>query len=316
MDRLELTILGASSAIPLANRNPTSQFLTLASHHFLIDCGEGTQVRLRENNIGFSRIDKIFISHLHGDHFFGLAPLLSTLHLLDRQKEIHIYSPKGLKEVIHAQMKLQGSWLKYPVIFHNLNPNEEEVIFEDERVSVKAFPLRHSIPCFGFWFREKERPRKMLKSAIEQYSIPVTEIRQIKKGSDWVDEQGNLIPNRDLTESPAASLSYAYCTDTSPLEHLNQFIDSPDLLYHEATFMEEHAERAAQTYHSTARQAASVAKSVNARQLMVGHFSIRYNDLNPLLDEAKEVFPNTILAKDGQTYALRSSHEELVPLAR
>ncbi len=316
MEHLELTILGSSSAVPLANRSPTSQFLTLASRHFLIDCGEGTQVRLRENNIGFGRIDRIFISHLHGDHFFGLAPLLSTLHLMDRQKEIHIYSPKGLKETITQQMKLQGSWLKYPVIFHNLNPKAEEIIFEDERVSVKAFPLQHSIDCFGFWFREKERPRKMLKSAIAKYSIPVTEIRQIKKGSDWVDANGNSIPNEELTQAPAAALSYAFCTDTSPLEHLNDFIQSPDLLYHEATFMEEHLERAGQTHHSTARQAAEVAKSVDARQLMIGHFSIRYNDLNPLLNEAREIFPHTALAREGHTFTLRSAGEKVVSMVR
>ncbi|MGB0177473.1 MAG: ribonuclease Z, partial [Owenweeksia sp.] len=230
--------------------------------------------------------------------------------------ELHVYSPKGLKETIMQQMKLQGSWLKYPVIFHTLNPHAEEIIFEDERVSVKAFPLDHSIDCFGFWFCEKERPRKMLKSAIAQYSIPVSEIRQIKKGSDWVDDNGNLIPNEDLTTTPSPPLSYAYCTDTSPLEHLNQYVQSPDLLYHEATFMDEHSQRAAQTHHSTARQAARVAESVNARQLMVGHFSIRYNDLDPLLNEAREIFPNTILAREGQTYSLRSAGEPLMPLAR
>ncbi len=316
MEHLELTILGASSAIPLTNRYPSSQFLTLASRHFLIDCGEGTQVRLRANNIGFSRIDRIFISHLHGDHFFGLAPLLSTLHLLDRQKELHIYSPKGLKEAIQQQMKLQGSWLKYPVIFHNLQTDSFQNIYEDERVTVHSFPLKHSIDCFGFWFREKEKPRKMLKSAIEKYNIPPAEIRQIKNGKDWTDEDGNIIPNQELTTDPSSPLSYAYCTDTAPIDELQDYLHAPDLLYHEATFMEEHRKRAVQTNHSTARDAAQMALNVNAKQLMIGHFSVRYHDLDPLLEEARSVFPNTLLAGEGTTYALHPSRKKLKLIER
>lgn len=311
---LELTILGASSAIPLVNRNPTAQFLTICNRHFLIDCGEGTQVRIRENGIGFGRIDHILISHLHGDHFFGLAPLLSTLHLLDRNKEINIYGPKGLKEVVNAQIKAQGSWLKFPILFHELNFEGEHYIFEDDMIRIKSFPLNHGINCWGFLFEEKDLPRKMKAEAIEKYSIPVSEIKQIKKGADWTDEDGNLIPNSQLTLDAPKSLSYAFCTDTSPTDDLIEYVDSPDLLYHEATFLDKHKERAAQTFHSTSYQAAEVAKSVNARQLMIGHYSARYTEFDGLLEESREIFPNTILAQEGKTYVIKHKSQSVLQI--
>jgi ribonuclease Z len=307
---LELTILGSSSAIPLVRRNPTAQFLTIANRHFLIDCGEGTQVRLRENKIGFSRINHIFISHLHGDHFFGLAPLLSSLHLLDRQKEMHIYAPAVLKDVIHTQMKAQGSWLKYPIVYHDLDFDSEQLLFEDEKVRVKSFPLKHTIDCCGFLFEEKPLARNIRKEALRKYKIPVVELSKIKFGADWTDENGKVIPNTELTLKPRSPFSYAFCTDTAPVDNLLDFVKKPSLLYHEATFTEKYKERAATTKHSTAQQAASIAQLLEAEKLLIGHFSARYNEFNELLNEAKAVFENTWVAEEGKTYVLKDKSKE------
>lgn len=304
---ISLKILGASSAIPLSGRNPTSQFLTISNRHFLIDCGEGTQVQLRRNGIGFSRINHILISHLHGDHFYGLVPLLSTLHLLDRHKELHIYGPPALEQGIYDLLKLSHATLRFSIVFHALDMKERALIYEDKAVTVHSFPLRHSLPCCGFLFTEKDRPRNIRKDALVNYNIPTAEIRQIKQGKDWTDENGVTIPNSKLTTEALKSLSYAFCTDTTPVDNLAELIGlKPDLLYHEATFTEEHSKRATQTKHSTAKQAAEMAHAVNAKNLLIGHFSVRYDDLDELLTEAKAVFPNTYLAKERLTFRLRS----------
>lgn len=315
---ISLNILGASSAIPLSGRNPTAQFLTISDRHFLIDCGEGTQVQLRRNNIGFGRINHILISHLHGDHFYGLVPLLSTLHLLDRYKEIHIYGPPALEQGIYDLLRLSHATLRFEIVFHSLNMKERALIYEDKAVTVHSFPLRHSLPCCGFLFTEKERPRNMNKEALKRYNIPVAEIRQIKRGMDWEDEHGSVILNEELTTEPLKSLSYAYCTDTAPVESLTELLQiAPDLMYHEATFMEAHKKRAAQTKHSTAKQAARVALSSKARHLLIGHFSVRYDDLNELLHEAQECFEKTWLAREGYTFRLRSNEPlQVIPYSR
>ncbi len=311
MDYLELTVLGSNSAIPLVNRHPTSQFLTLANRHFLIDCGEGTQVQLRKNNIGFGRINHILISHLHGDHFFGLVPLLTSLHLLDRQREMHIYAPAELKKVIQTILSASATWLKFPLNFHPLNMKEKESIFEDEKIKVHSFPLQHKLDCCGFLFEEKARPRHIKKSALTQYNIPVSELKKIKQGEDWINEEGTRIANEALTDPADEPLSYAYCTDTLPVENLRDFFSNPSLLYHEATFAEEHASRAAETTHSTARQAAGMALKVNAQNLIIGHFSVRYKDLTPLLEEAREIFPTTELAREGHKFIIKHKKQEL-----
>ncbi len=304
---ISLKILGASSAIPLSGRNPTSQFLTISNRHFLIDCGEGTQVQLRRNGVGFSRINHILISHLHGDHFYGLVPLLSTLHLLDRHKEIHIYGPPALEQGIYDLLRLSHATLRFEIIFHPLDMKERALVYEDKAVTVHSFPLRHSLPCCGFLFTEKDRPRNIRKDALERYSIPTAEIRQIKQGKDWTNEKGEVVPNNELTTQPLKSLSYAFCTDTSPVANLTELIGlQPDILYHEATFTEEHAKRASQTKHSTAKQAAEMAISVGTKNLLIGHFSVRYEDLNELLNEARSTFSNTFLAREGLTFRLRS----------
>lgn len=312
---LSVQILGSSSAIPLSDRNPTSQFVTIASRHFLVDCGEGTQIQLRRNRIGFSRIDHILISHLHGDHFYGLVPLLSTLHLLDRHKEVHIYGPPELEKGVYDILALSKAKLRYPLVFHALDMKEPAIVYEDKGVTVHSFPLKHSLPCCGFYFQEKPKPRKFIKEALEKYSIPAAEIRQVKQGADWEDENGNIIPNTELTTDAPPSLSYAFCTDTKPVKNLPELLPgSPDLLYHEATFTEELKDRAKQTKHSTAKQAAEIAQLVGAKHLMVGHLSVRYDDPTVILDEARAVFPQTYLALEKNTFRLQSPEKLLIEL--
>lgn len=300
----ELTILGSNSAVPLINRHPTSQFLTIADRHFLIDCGEGTQIRLRENGIGFGRIDRILISHLHGDHFFGLIPLLSTLSLLDRKKAIHIYAPKGLEQLVRDQLKVSSSWLKYPLIFYVLETKKKAVVFEDTKVIISSFPLSHSIECWGFEFKEKQRHRKIKKSFIESNKVPITEIKAIKEGADWTNADNVVFKNTDITLFAGKPFSYAYCTDTEPTD-ISAYIDSPDLLYHEATFLTEHLNRAIKTKHSTALQAAEQAQKLKTKFLLIGHFSIRYDNLNDFLDEAKSLFRESYLAEEKNKYVLK-----------
>jgi len=305
MQGISVQVLGSSSAIPLSGRHPTSQFITIASRHFLVDCGESTQLRLRQNHIGFGRVEHILISHLHGDHFYGLVPLLTTLHLLDRYKPLHIYGPPELEKGVYDLLALSKTKLRYEIIFHPLDMKKTAVVYEDKAVLVSSFPLKHSIACCGFYFQEKPKARKFLKESLEQYAIPVAEIRQIKQGADWYDENGKRITNDELTTDAPPSLSYAYCTDTLPINGLRELMPgSPHLLYHEATFTEEFRKRAKQTKHSTALQAAEVANDVNARHLLIGHFSVRYDDFSPLLYEARAAFPNTHLALQGTTFRL------------
>tara|TARA_R110002072_G_scaffold162072_8_gene313839 strand:- start:718 stop:1665 length:948 start_codon:yes stop_codon:yes gene_type:complete len=302
---LELTILGCNSAIPLINRNPTSQFLSIHSRQFLIDCGEGTQIRLRENGIGFGRINHILISHLHGDHCFGLVPLLSSLHLLDRHKEIHIYGPSGLKNIVNLQMKAQGSWLKFPLIFHELVIGKKELIFEDEKILVHSFPLDHGINCWGFLFEEKPLPKNIIPERIKELSIPIPEIKKIKNGEDWQDENGKTYKNSYLCTKGPDSLSYAFCTDTLPLENLGEYINKPpSLLYHEATFLNDQIKRAKQTNHTTAKQAGEIAKRLNCDHLIIGHFSARYSEFEAFQEEASTEFENTHLAVEGRKYSI------------
>lgn len=305
--QLSLTILGSSSAIPLSNRFPSCQFLNLSDRHFLIDCGEGAQIQLRKNGIGFSRINHIMISHLHGDHFYGLLPLLATMHLLDRQKEVHIYAPPELENSLYENLRLSHSKLRYPLIFHPLNMKKKEIIYEDKAVKVSSFPVKHSLPCCGFFFEEKPRLRKVIIEKLDDLGISGPDIKKIKEGADWQKEDGQIILNEQLTMDPPPPLSYAYCSDTAPLLNLHELLgEKPDILYHEATFMDQHEDRARQTKHSTARQAGVIAQQVHATYLLLGHFSTRYQDLEPLLKEALEEFENSFIAEDNWTYVLKS----------
>lgn len=311
MEHLSLSILGSSSAIPLSDRSPSSQFLQIGKEHFLIDCGEGTQVKLRQHRIGFSRLKHILISHLHGDHFYGLIPLLSTLQLLDRKSPLYLYGPAKLEAAVKQQLAITDAYLSFPVHYTILDPNRKQVIYESDHLTVHSFPLRHGIECFGFYFEEKKLALKMRKDMLEKLSIPVAEIRRIKAGADWTDQKGRTYSNESLTFEGPKPFSYAYCTDTLPTKHLHRYFQEPDLFYHEATFLSKHADRALKTNHSTASQAAEIAEICKAKHLLIGHFSVRYKSFQELLDEAQAVFPESRIALEGYCFNLDRKTREL-----
>ena len=304
MQRFELTVLGNGSALPTNNRNPSAQLLNIAERFFLIDCGEGTQVQLRKYKTNFSKIDRIFISHLHGDHYFGLIGLLQTFHLLGRQKKIQIFGPPPLKEIIELQNSASHTELNYAIDFISTEPNSFEKIYEDTKVEVFSFPLNHKIPCTGFLFREKPWPRKIIKEKLDSYKISVSELHKLKAGYDVTDENGNTIPLKELTQDPPAPRSYAYCSDTRYTEKIIEIIRGVDLLYHESTFLEDMKERARKTMHSTAKEAAAIAVKSGAKKLLLGHFSSRYDDENEFLNEASAVFENCMLATEGKVFSV------------
>lgn len=301
MTPFEVTVLGTSSATPTSTRNPSAQVLNVHERFFLIDCGEGTQMQMRKFKVKMQRIDTIFISHLHGDHYLGLVGLLGTLHLLGRTKQLTVYSPKGLKEIVGIQHEISDSHLNYSLEFVVLDTKKSEKIYEDDAVRVETIPLNHRVPCSGFLFTEKPKERNIIKEKLAEHKIPFSEIPNIKAGNDYT-VNGKTIPNSELTEKPPPSRKYAYCSDTKYDETILPYIKGVDLLYHEATFDKQKEERAKETNHCTAEQAARIAKKAQVKQLLIGHYSARYNDLNVLLDEAKEVFNNTILAVEGEVY--------------
>ncbi len=299
---MKLTILGCYSATPRALTNTTSQVLEINNHMFLIDCGEGTQVELRKHKIKFNRIKHIFISHLHGDHFFGLVGLISTFRLLTRETDLHIYGPKGIKEVVTLQMKLADSWTNYNLIFHELTSENSELIFEDEEVEVHTIPLNHRIYTNGYLFKEKEGNRKLDMGLVEAAHINVAYYRKLAQGFDVVNDDGELIKNETVTKPGLKPKSYAFCSDTMYKEDIVPIIKNVDVLYHESTFLEKHAHLAPKTKHSTAREAASIAKQANVGTLLLGHYSTRYDSLNSFKEEAQEVFENVELCEDGKTF--------------
>lgn len=297
---MEVTILGCYSATPRTFNNPTSQVLEINNHLFLIDCGEGTQVQLRRRKIKFARIKHIFISHLHGDHFFGLVGLISTFGLLDRKTELHIYGPKGIKEIILLQLKLSKSWTGFQLYFHELDKTTPELIFEDEKVMVKTIPLEHRVYANGFFFKEKEGDRKLLINEVQNYEIDVAYYRSIKKGKDVILEDGSVIANEKLTLPPETPKSYAFCSDTVYKPEIAEQIQDVTGLYHESTFLEQHQHLCEKTKHSTAKEAAQIAKAAQAKQLILGHYSTRYGNIEVFKEEAETVFDNVILAEDGK----------------
>jgi len=299
---MKLTILGCYSATPRINANPTSQVLEIENHVFLIDCAEGTQVQLRKNKVKFSRIKHIFISHLHGDHFFGLVGLISTFRLLTREADLHIYAPKGLKEIVTLQMKLAKSWTNYNLIFHELESDSSEIIYEDDKVEVCTIPLEHRVYTNGFLFKEKEKERKLDINKALDLNIDKAYFRKLKQGFDVINEFGELIMNKDVTRSGPKPKSYAFCSDTVYNESIIPIIKNTTVLYHESTFLESHKHLAKQTKHSTALEAAKIAKQANVDTLILGHYSNRYDDLELFRTEAQEVFNNVELAKDGKTF--------------
>ena len=299
---MNLTILGCYAATPRTMTNPTSQVLEMKNRMFLIDCGEGTQVQLRKHKLKFSRINHVFISHLHGDHFYGLIGLISTFSLLNRQSDLHVYGPKGIKEVTLLQLKLSASWTSYNLYFHELEGKESEVIFEDDKVVVSTIPLKHRVYTNGFLFQEKCGDRKLNPDAVNQYGIETCYYNKIKSGSDMTLEDGRVIPNELLTFDPYPAKSYAFCSDTMYDESIVSLIRDVDVLYHESTFLDSEEHLCEKTMHSTAKQAASIALKANAKQLVLGHYSTRYGSIDPFKEEAETVFTNVHLADDGKVF--------------
>lgn len=298
---ISLTILGCHSATPRTFAHPTSQFLEINNRHFLIDCGEGTQTQLRKYKIKFSAISHIFISHLHGDHFFGLVGLISTFGLLNRNKDLHIFGPAGIKEIIQVQLNVSKTWINYKIYFHELYNENSELIFEDDKVEVFTIPLDHRIYTNGFLFKEKQGKRKLNVQAIkENPEIEICDYQNLKDGKDFVKENGEIIKNYTLTFNPLKQLSYAFCSDTAYKPSITSIFENVNLLYHESTFLTDKMELAKTTKHSTAQDAGKIAKKANVGKLILGHYSSRYNDLNLFKEEAETVFDKVILAKHGK----------------
>jgi ribonuclease Z len=299
---LKLTILGCYAATPRTITNPTSQILEIKNRFFLIDCAEGTQVQLRKNKIRFSKINHIFISHLHGDHFFGLIGLVSTFTLLNRATDLHIYGPKGIQEIIKLQLRLSNSWTNYGLFFHELESKESEVIFEDEKVLVKTIPLKHRVYTNGFLFQEKAAPRKLNLDAVQNYGIDTCYYQKIKNGKDITLDDGRVIENSKLTFDPIPAKNYAFCSDTAYNEAIIPIIENIDVLYHESTFLQSEENLAKKTLHSTAKEAATIALKSNAKQLILGHYSTRYENIDLFKEEAATIFPEVLLADDGKSF--------------
>jgi len=299
---MQLTILGCYAATPRTITNPTSQLLEINNRMFLIDCGEGTQVQLRKNKIKFSKINQIFISHLHGDHFFGLIGLISTFSLLGRTTDLHVYGPKGIKEIILLQLKLSNSWTNYSLFFHELESDESVTIFEDDKVLVRTIPLKHRVYTNGFLFQEKAGARKLNKDAVQNYEIESCYYQKIKNGKDITLEDGRIISNSELTFDPIKPKSYAFCSDTVYHEAVLPIIENVDVLYHESTFLESEEGLAQKTLHSTAKEAARIALKANAKQLILGHYSTRYESINLFKEEAETIFSEVLLAEDGISF--------------
>lgn len=298
MEKFELHILGCGSALPTTRHFPTSQIVNVRDKLFMIDCGEGAQLQFRKSHLKFSRLNHIFISHLHGDHCFGLLGLISTLNLLGRTAELHIHSPKGLETLLTPMLDFFNRQMTYKVLFHEFDTKEPMQIYEDRSLTVTTISLRHRMPCCGFLFAEKRRPNHIIREMVDFYQVPVYELNRIKNGADYVTPEGKTVSNNLLTRPSAPSRSYAYCSDTIYLPSIVEQIKGVDLLFHEATFANEDAPRAKETFHTTAAQAAEIARRAEVKKLLIGHFSARYEDENVLLQEASAIFPDTQLAKE------------------
>jgi len=296
-----VTILGNNSALPAYNRHPSAQVITLSDHLFLVDCGEGTQMQMNHYKIRRSRINHIFISHLHGDHYFGLPGLLTSFGLMSRQQDLHLYGPSALKEIIDMVLNIGSTILPYKLHFHALE--ETSMLVDDEHFSVESFPVFHRIDCWGFLFREKRKPRKINPEATTQYNIPIEFFERLKQGEDFIQDD-HVIPNETLTKPNKPSKSYAFAADTLYNENIADIVRHVDLLYHEATYLKDKLDKAISRFHSTGEQAAMLAKKAEVKKLLIGHFSSTYESLDEFLAEAKEIFPDTQLALEGQTFMI------------
>ncbi len=302
----DLTILGSNSALPTSNRYPTAQVLTVPGRFFLIDCGEGTQMQLRRNHISLSKIDHILISHLHGDHIFGLIGLVSTMVLLGRKKDLHIFAHSELQKFIRFQLDfLYQQEIPFRLVFHPLSFRSPQIIYQDKKLSITSFPLKHRIATCGFLFQETAKLPNLKKDKLEQYKIPIRERQKIKEGADFVLPDGKIVPNRELVIPAQQPCSYAFCSDTAYHEEVVETIRGVDLLYHEATFAEDNKALAVETFHSTGKQAATIASKAEVKKLIIGHFSARYKSSSVILEEAREIFTETYAVKDGDVFSIR-----------
>jgi len=299
---MKLTILGSSSALPTSERYPSAHVLNVHERLFLIDCGEGTQMQLRKNRLRFGKINHIFISHLHGDHIFGIYGLLSSLSLMGRKTPVHLYAPENYQRILMSHLNDFDIHLSFEIDFIPLKGNDPFQILEDKYITVTAFPLQHRVPAYGFLFRERQPARNIIKAKIDEYQIPSVRIPAIKKGEDFITRDGSVVPNSELTLPPPEPLSYAYCSDTSYFRRLSSFVKGVTMLYHEATFDKSLDKLAEITGHSTSVDAAKTALKANAGCLIIGHFSSRYKSISLLVDEARTIFPATFAAVDGMSY--------------
>lgn len=302
MQPFKIRILGCGSALPTLKHFASSQIIEVRDKTFMVDCGEGTQIQVRRARIHFNKILAIFITHLHGDHCFGLIGLISTLGMLGRTAPLHIYAPKELGPILKLQMDFFCNGLEYEVTFHEVDTSVTGIVYEDKSVIVKSIPLNHRIACCGYMFCEKPTLPHIRRDMIDFYRIPECYRNNIKNGADWITPEGEVIPNNRLTEPAAAPRSYAYCSDTKYLPELYKLVYGVNLLYHEATYCSENENRASLYYHSTAKQAATVALNAKAKSLLLGHFSARYDNENAILNEARNIFPNTYLANEMSVF--------------
>ena len=299
----ELTILGSNSALPTSNRYSTAQVLNVLGRFFLIDCGEGTQMQLRKNRISFTKIDHILISHTHGDHIFGMIGLISTMVLLGRKKDLHIFSHSELQKFIQFQLDfLYQQDVPFRLVFHPLSFKSPQVIYQDKKLRITSFPLKHRIATCGFFFQEIAKLPNLKKEKLEEYKIPIRDRQKIKEGADFVLPDGKTVPNSELVIPAGKPRSYAFCSDTAYSEEMVETIRGVDLLYHEATFAEEHKTLAGETFHSTGKQAAAIAQKANAKKLIIGHFSARYKTSSIILSEAREIFSETFAVEDNDVF--------------
>ncbi len=306
MNTFQVTILGSGSALPTLKKRPTSQLIQYSNKYFLIDCGEGTQVQLRRAKVSFHKINAVFISHLHGDHYFGLVGLISSMHLLGRMSDLHIYGPTELKEIIELQLRASYTQLRYKLIFHELNSKESQSIYEDKNLEIHTIPLKHKILTNGFLIREKPRPRKAKPDKLKFYEVPHYKIDGIKMGDDFVTENGEIVPNETFTFPPEQARSYAFCSDTAYREKIVPIIKGVNLLYHETTFLEKEIALAKKTFHSTAAQAGAIASKAQVGQLLIGHFSARYSeeDFSQFVVEVQSEFENVVISEEQATYKI------------
>lgn len=303
MEPFKIHILGCGSALPTLQHNASSQVVEIRGKFFMVDCGEGAQMQLRRTHIHFTKINAIFISHLHGDHCFGLLGLLSTFGMLGRTSKLKIYAPADYEDLFKRQVEFFMTGLEYEIEFVPVDTTQNQVIYEDKSLTVETLPLQHRLPCCGFLFREKPTLPHIRRDMIDYYAIPVSQINNIKNGADWITDEGEVIPHARLVEPAETPRSYAYCSDTRYIPQLHELVKGVNLLYHESTYSTENEDRAKLYYHSTAKQAAMVAQAAGAGKLLLGHYSARHNNnLNELLQEAKAIFANTFLSNEGKVF--------------